>query len=266
MPWHFQIISVTSFTFALIFCAWISVCRWFEKPQDQCLSSGCRFDISSAFLNWNQHIYLIIAPSPGLRCSVVTKIAMAQPRRACPSCRRRLRADWSRRPDLIKFGDLPALALPRDKLAVATARRKCGDRRRARQPWQRSDRMYVHVFAPKMLTEIRADTCIYMHTVSPARCQYLHVYAGNTDTYCSSQVDILLQWSQIRAYTCIYVHIRSLHVCIRACTYAYGVCRMLHVYARIIETLLAYKSHCICNYMCKYTCIYFMSGSLMRHP
>ena len=31
-------------------------------------------------------------------------------------------ADQSRRPDMIEFGDLHALALPRDKLAVATAR------------------------------------------------------------------------------------------------------------------------------------------------
>ncbi len=54
---------------------------------------------------------------------------MAQLRRACPSYRRQLRADWSRRPDVIEFGDLPALALPRDKLAVATALRKCRDRR-----------------------------------------------------------------------------------------------------------------------------------------
>ena len=34
----------------------------------------------------------------------------------------------SRRPDLIEFGDLSALAQPRDKLAVATARRRCRDR------------------------------------------------------------------------------------------------------------------------------------------
>ena len=34
----------------------------------------------------------------------------------------------SRRPDLIECGDLPALALPRDKLAVATARRRGRDR------------------------------------------------------------------------------------------------------------------------------------------
>ncbi len=30
---HFQIISVLSWTFALIFCAWISVCRWIEKSK-----------------------------------------------------------------------------------------------------------------------------------------------------------------------------------------------------------------------------------------
>ena len=41
-------------------------------------------------------------------------------------------ADQSRRPDMIEFGDLHALALPRDKLSVATARRKCRDLRRRR--------------------------------------------------------------------------------------------------------------------------------------
>jgi hypothetical protein len=41
-------------------------------------------------------------------------------------------ADQSRRPDMIEFGDLHALALSRDKLAVATARRKCRDLRRRR--------------------------------------------------------------------------------------------------------------------------------------
>ena len=38
-------------------------------------------------------------------------------------------ADQSHRPDMIEFGDLHALALSRDKLAVATARRKCRDLR-----------------------------------------------------------------------------------------------------------------------------------------
>ena len=45
----------------------------------------------------------------------------------------------------------------------------------------------------------------------------------------------------------------------------YGVCRMLHVYARIIENILAYKARRICNYTCTYTCIYGVSGSLMLH-
>ncbi len=127
------------------------------------LSSGCRFDISRAFLNWDQHIYLIIAPSLGLRCCVVTKIAMAQPRRACPSCRRWLRADWSCRPDLIKFDDLPALALPRDKLAVATARWKYRDRRR--RLWTQSNRDSTVTVC--MCTYLRQtadrNTCIYVH-------------------------------------------------------------------------------------------------------
>ncbi len=55
-----------------------------------------------------------------------TKIAMALQRAA----KARLytlpldAAVQSRRPDLIEFGGMPVLALPRDKLAVGTARRK----------------------------------------------------------------------------------------------------------------------------------------------
>ncbi len=64
-----------------------------------------------------------------------TKIAMALLQgRACTSRR------WlplfkvhPRRPDLIECGNLPALALPRDKLAIATARRRGRDRRAARR-------------------------------------------------------------------------------------------------------------------------------------
>jgi len=62
-----------------------------------------------------------------------TKIAMALLQgRACTSRR------WlplfkvhPRRPDLIECGNLPALALPRDKLAIATARRRGRDRAQA---------------------------------------------------------------------------------------------------------------------------------------
>ena len=43
----------------------------------------------------------------------------------------------------------------------------------------------------------------------------------------------------------------------------YGVCRMLHVYARIIENIRAYEAHRMCNYTCTYTRIYGVSGSLM---
>jgi hypothetical protein len=37
----------------------------------------------------------------------------------------------SLRPDLIECGNLPSLALPRDKLAIATARRRGRDRAQA---------------------------------------------------------------------------------------------------------------------------------------
>ncbi len=75
----------------------------------------------------------IIAPSPGRRCNV-TKIAMAL-QRADGARLYKLQpasAVRSRRPDLIELGGLPALAMQRDKVAVATAQRKCRDRRRRR--------------------------------------------------------------------------------------------------------------------------------------
>ncbi len=55
-----------------------------------------------------------------------TKIAMAL-QRAAKACLYKLPLDaavQSRRPDLIEFGCLPPLALPRDKLAVGTALRR----------------------------------------------------------------------------------------------------------------------------------------------
>jgi len=61
MPCHSQIILVIFLSFALFFCAWISVCSWFKKPQDRFLSGGCRFDK-----------LLIISVSLGRRCSAVT--------------------------------------------------------------------------------------------------------------------------------------------------------------------------------------------------
>ncbi len=66
--------------------------------------------------------------------------------------------------------------------------------------------------------------------VSPARCQYLHVYVGNTDTYCSSQVDTASMKSDI----CIYMHLRAhtftarmhtcMYVCIRCVPYVVRIC------------------------------------------
>ncbi len=57
MPWHSQIILVIFQSFALFFCAWISVWSWFKKPQDRFLSGGCRFNK-----------LLIISMSLGRRC------------------------------------------------------------------------------------------------------------------------------------------------------------------------------------------------------
>ncbi len=61
------------------------------------------------------------APSPGCRCSVVSKIAVALQRAAGARLYKLppVSAVRSRRPDLIELGDWPALVMPRKKLAVA---------------------------------------------------------------------------------------------------------------------------------------------------
>ncbi len=98
-----------------------SMCSCFKKYQDSFLGSGCRLDK-----------LLIISTLLGRRRSAVSrdrppiKIAMAL-QRAAKARLYKLPLDatvQSRRPDLIEFGGLPALALLRDKLAVRTARRK----------------------------------------------------------------------------------------------------------------------------------------------
>ena len=123
--------------------------------------------------------------------------------------------------------------------------------------------MYMHVFIQKYV-HIHAYTYLRCHQQGVRNTPYLHVFIGNTCTYGSSQANIRLLWSHIRAHAC--------NICAYICTYnirhvsmLYGVCRILHVYARIvIESIRAYKAHSICNYTCIYTCTYGVSGSLMH--
>ncbi len=142
--------------------------------------------------------------------------------------------------------------------AYAAARQTCGSDRaakvqrpapaqvNAKQPWQRRDRMYMHEFAPKLLTEIHAYTCIYVHTVSQqgvSICKYLMEIWTHTapvkSIYCFNEVRYL----HIHAFTCtyvhctyIYVHVRMHTVCTVCCTYMQV---LLRTYLHINHTLYA---------------------------
>jgi hypothetical protein len=94
--------------------------------------------------------YCDVAASRLLRERPPTKIAMALQRAARAHLYKLLLAAavQSRRPDLIECGNLPALALPGDKLALVTAQRRGRDRApapaNAKQPGRHCDRVYVH--------------------------------------------------------------------------------------------------------------------------
>jgi hypothetical protein len=97
------------------------MCSCFKKPQDRFLGSGRRLDNYSSF---QRHLDVAAPLLP--RDQPPTKIAMAL-QRAAKALQNKLQLDaavQSRRPYVIEFGGLPALALQRDKLAVGTARRR----------------------------------------------------------------------------------------------------------------------------------------------
>ncbi len=131
-----------------------------------------------------------------------------------------------RRSDLIECGDLPALALPRDKLAVATSRRRGRDRAHGAETegaetvrifntientYKNTARytvgntfIYVlDVYACILLS----NTCIYMHILTYVLPITVSVYASMYWKY----MHILLQTRQYTAhwkpYMCTYVHI-----------------------------------------------------------
>ncbi len=112
MPCHSQIISVP---FALIFCAWISIetIAFLAVVVD---SINCS--------SFQRHVDVAAPLLP--RDRPPNKIARAL-QRAAKARLYKLPLDaavQSRRPDLIEFGSLPAPALPRDKLAEGTVRRR----------------------------------------------------------------------------------------------------------------------------------------------
>ena len=176
MSCHSQIVSVTPWTFALIFCAWISVQLGREIPRS--MSQQWVTDVAAAL--------------SGAR---LYKLPPAS-------------ADQSHRPDMIEFGDLHALALSRDKLAVATARRKCRDLRRRR--WTQSNR----------------DS-----TVTVCMCTYFwQIYGPYFD-----QKYVHIRAARICTYNYKYVHIRTARICtyFRTNTYIYVQIRSVGVPSRV---------------------------------
>ncbi len=179
--------------------------------------------------------------SLGRRCSAVTSWTTANQDCHGASARARLyksplaAAVQSCRPDLIECGNLPALALPRDKLAIATARRRGRDRATrdgtvaVSRKIQQEILLEIHTnIQPDILLEIRSYTawcicknkiliekhtytCIYWHTSLQSLCQYMHVWTGYTCIYCCSQGNILLIGSLIHAYTYIYDRVRIIY-------------------------------------------------------
>ncbi len=97
----------------------------FKKPQDRFLGSDrCRLAVVDSMNYSSFQRYLNVAAPLLPRDRLPTKIAMAL-QRAAKARLYKLPLDTavqSRRPDLIEFGGLPALALPRGKLAIGTAR------------------------------------------------------------------------------------------------------------------------------------------------
>ena len=92
----------------------------------------------------------------------------------------------------------------------------------------------LHVYV-RIFEQIRTYTFKYVQSVSPAGCQYLHVFIGNTFTYGSGQPNIRLLCSQIRAYTCVYVRIRTCTYVIRRVRIQYDLRRMLYVYCTYLH-------------------------------
>jgi hypothetical protein len=104
------------------------MCSWFKRHPDRFLSSGFRsINLSSFQRHWDVSASLL------LRERLPTKIVMALQRAVRARLYKlplaaALQSAQSRRPDLIEFVDMTALALPREKLSEATARRRCRDR------------------------------------------------------------------------------------------------------------------------------------------
>ena len=157
----YQIISVASWTFALIFCAWISVCRWFENPT---LLSQQSVSIQSTGII----ILLIVTVTPSPRGRPLATNSGKALQHATESLLLKLplaAAVQSRGPDPNKFVDFsPAPALP--------ARRTCHSNREANVQRPRAGAQvnryvkkpldantYVHVFEAKILTKIHANIC-----------------------------------------------------------------------------------------------------------
>jgi hypothetical protein len=184
----FQIISVASYTFALIsvlgFRMWIEI----REVQDRFLSCGRRINRLElwfcSLLSFLSHLEVDHKHC----CNQQVQGTSTCSSRCCSSC---LQLQLSSRPDLIQT-NLSILCLRlsslRNFLATATAWRTCSERkalanRYVKQPLD----AYVHVFETDMQTE--------MHVHKLCFCMHMHVFASKLQRECS-----------IRANTRMYLY------------------------------------------------------------
>ena len=169
---HFQTTLVALWTFALIFCAWITACRWIEK-------SKIAFSVlTDKLIDWPRIIISLID-------LVICRLGVDHWHPTAPRhfnaqqsccCSSYLRLPLPSQADLIQINLLIIrllLRYPRSKLPAATARRTCSDRAPAhkRTVANCSDHAPARkrTLASKWaldFTKIRADTCKYVHILT----------------------------------------------------------------------------------------------------
>ena len=131
---HFQIISVASWTFALIFCAWFSVCRWIEKSKIA-FSAVAVESINWSYYFAHRYRFSVASLSADHWHPTAPRHFNAQQSRCCSSC---LWLPLSSRADLIQI-NLLILACTCAARATSFPQRQRGERagtarRRASEP------------------------------------------------------------------------------------------------------------------------------------
>ena len=124
----------------------------------------------------------------------------------------------------------------------------------------------LHVYA-----RIITNTYIYVHIRSVGVPSRVSVSARIHWKYIHIRLQSTQHTAPLKSNTCIYVRIRAytyVYVCDTSCTYTIRsetyVVRILHVFARIIESIRSHTAVRMFIYTYAHTCIYVLSGSLMK--